>query len=182
MRLLPVLLLAAFPAAAFPIFAFAAGSDNAEPPKPTETTTECKKGEVWDEKTKACLKADGATLDDDTRFDAVRELAYAGRPEEALAILATMHEGKTDRVLTYLGFANRKAGRVELGLEYYAAALAQNPDNILARSYLGQAYVGMGETGLARAELQEIRNRGGAGTWAETVLAEAVISGKTASY
>jgi Flp pilus assembly protein TadD len=177
MRLLPILLLSAFP-----VIAFAAGSDSTEPPKPTETTTECKKGEVWDEKTKACIKADGASLNDDTRFKAVRELAYAGRPEEALAVLATMHEGKTDRVLTYLGFANRKAGRVELGLEYYAAALAQNPDNIQTRSYLGQAYIEMGETDLARAELTQIRNRGGAGTWAETSLAEAVISGKTVSY
>ncbi|OYW48869.1 MAG: hypothetical protein B7Z31_14835, partial [Rhodobacterales bacterium 12-65-15] len=63
-----------------PAFAFAAGSDDSEPPKPTETTTECARGEVWDEKTRTCIKAEGAGLTDDQRFGAVRELAYAGRP------------------------------------------------------------------------------------------------------
>ena len=131
--------------AAMPMTAFAAGSDTSEPPTPTETTTKCEKGQIFDEKTKLCVVPEKTGLNDDTRFDAVRELAHAGRPEEALLVLAAMTEGDTDRVLTYKGFANRKAGRIEVGLQFYAQALAQNPDNILARSYLGQAYVEMNE-------------------------------------
>ena len=68
------------------------------------------------------------------RFLVMRELAYAGRPDEALRVLASMSEGKTDRVPTYLGFANRKAGRLQAGLSFYAQAFNQNPDNIQARS------------------------------------------------
>lgn len=177
MRVLAILMLTALPYAAL-----AAGSGNDEPPTPTQTSKDCKDGEIWDEKTTKCVAPETTGMNDDTRFLAVRELAYAGRPEDALRVLASMTEGKTDRVLTYLGFANRKAGRLEEGLAYYAQALDANPDNILARSYLGQAYVDMNELVLASVQLDEIRQRGGAGSWAETTLARAVASGETTSY
>lgn len=176
MRLVIAVLLTALPLAGF-----AAGSDPA-PPAPTPTTTLCKKGEVWDEKTGACIRSDDARLDNDTRFAAVRELAYAGRADDALAVLASMTEGQTDRVLTYLGFANRRAGRLELGMQYYTAALAQNPDNLLARSYYGQMLVEMNEVDLAQVQLDAIRSRGGAGTWAEITLASAITTGATTNY
>lgn len=168
--------------ALLPFAAFAAGSNDSAPPVKTETTTKCEEGLVWDEATKTCVAANDARLDDDTRFKAVRELAYAGRPEEALKVLATMTEGDTDRVLTYRAFANRKAGRLEEGMALYEQALAQNPDNILARSYMGQALVGMGEIDLARAQLNEIDARGGEGTWAMASLAEAIETGLTTNY
>ena len=165
-----------------PHLAFAAGSDDMQPPAPTETTTKCAEGEVWDEKTKACTPPEDAGLDDDTRFGAVRELAHADRPQDALRVLASMREGKTDRVLTYLGFATRKTGRMNEGLAFYAAALDQNPDNLLARSYLGQAYVELGKTDLAAAQLSQIRARGGRDTWAATALWRALASGRTSNY
>ena len=174
--------LAALMLSALPFAAFAAGSDETVPPTPTETTTECKEGEVWDEKTKLCTAPEDARLNDDTRFGAVRELAYAGRPDDALRVLSAMREGQTDRVLTYLGFTNRKAGRLEEGLAFYAQALTRNPDNLLARSYLGQAYVDMGETTLAAAELNQIRARGGEITWAYASLDQALITGQTTNY
>jgi tetratricopeptide (TPR) repeat protein len=180
MTFLPHLVLAA--TMTFAGAAFAAGSGDDEPPKETKTTTECKKGEVWDEKTKACVAVQGGLLDNDTLFGAVRELAYAGRADEALAVLAAMTEGDTDRVLTYKGFASRKAGDIEAGLAFYDRALKQNPDNILARSYLGQAYVEQGEMQMAAAELDQIVARGGAGTWAERALARAIATGTTYSF
>jgi len=176
MRLIALALLCALP---FP--AFAAGSNDSTPPDTTKTTTECKKGEVWDEKTKACIAADGALINDDQRFEAARELAYFGREDEALQMLALMTEGETDRVMTYKGFALRKSGHVEEGIAAYDRALALNPDNILARSYYGQLFVEMAEPELAMAQLTEIRARGGAGTWAETSLASAIETGTTYS-
>lgn len=177
MRLIATLFLSALP-----FSAFAAGSDDTAPPVKTETTTKCEEGFVWNAETKACVAPDDAQLDDDTRFNAVRELAYADRPEEALQVLATMTEGKTDRVLTYMAFANRKAGRLEEGMALYDAALMKNPDNILARSYMGQALVGMGETALAKVQLDEIRARGGEGTWAMASLQRALATGQTLNY
>lgn len=165
-----------------PIAAYAAGSDDSEPPTPTETTTECAEGEVWDEKTKACIKAEESSLNDDQRFGAVRELAYAGRHDEALAILALMTEGETSRVLTYQGFLLRQTGRVEEGIAAYERAIALNPQNILARSYYGQLLVQMNELELAQTQLDEIRAADGTGTWAETALANAITTGVTYTY
>lgn len=175
-------LIAALVLAALPFGAFAAGSEDPEPPAPTPTSTTCTGVQIWDDKTKACVDPQSGWLEDDTRFQAVRELAHAGQPERALMVLATMREGETDRVLTYLGFANRKADRLELGLAWYDRALAQNPDNLLARSYLGQALVQMMEMDLATEQLIQIRARGGAGSRAEAALATAIETGFSASY
>ena len=165
-----------------PHLAVAAGSGDSDPPKPTETTTECAKGEVWDEKTGSCIKADSSRLNDDQRYGAVRELAYAGRPEEALAILATISEGETSRVLTYRGFLLRQTGRVEAGIAAYERAIALDAGNVLARSYYGQLLVQMNELHLASAQLAAIRSHGGAGTWAERALANAITTGVTYTY
>lgn len=165
-----------------PHLAFAAGSDDSEPPKTTETTTECKKGEVWDEKTKSCIKAEESSLNDDQRFGAVRELAYAGRYDEAMQVLATMREGETSRVMTYQGFLLRQTGQIEEGIAAYERAIAMDPANILARSYYGQLLVQMDEIQLAEAQLGQIRAHGGAGTWAETSLAAAIKTGVTYTF
>ena len=165
-----------------PQFALAVGSDTSEPPTPTQTTTDCAKGEVWDDKTKACVKAEEQSLNDDQRYGAVRELAYAGRPEEALAILATMTEGETARVLTYQGFLLRQTGKIEEGIVAYERAIAMDKGNHLARSYYGQLLVQMNEREQAQHQLAAIRMYGGGGTWAERSLATAIETGKTTNY
>ncbi|MES2145358.1 MAG: tetratricopeptide repeat protein [Pseudomonadota bacterium] len=178
MRLHTALLLSCL----MPFAALAAGSDDTEPPKPTETTTVCEKGLIWDDKTEKCVEPVKEGLNDDQRFRAVRELAYAGRPDDALIVLATMTEGDTDRVLTYRGFALRKSGDIEGGIAAYEAALAQNPDNILAHSYFGQLLVELDELALARGHLEAIRKAGGQGTWAEASLERAIATGVTYSF
>lgn len=165
-----------------PFAAFAVGGDDSEPPTPTETTIECEKGQVWDEKTKACITAEDSTLNDDQRYGAVRELAYAGRYDEALAMLGTMTEGDTSRVMTYRGFALRKSGQIGAGITAYETAIALDPGNILARSYYGQLLVEMNQHDLARIQLAGIRSHDGTGTWAERALATAIATGVTSTY
>jgi predicted Zn-dependent protease len=165
-----------------PQLALAVSSDDSAPPAPTETTTDCAKGEVWDEKTKACIKAEEQSLNDDQRYGAVRELAYVGRHDEALAILATMTEGETTRVLTYQGFLLRQTGKIEDGIAAYERAIAMAPGNILARSYYGQLLVQMNEMQMAQLQLAAIRMHGGGGTWAEQSLATAIETGVTTTY
>lgn len=177
MRLFPALLIAAFPS-----FALAAGSDATEPPKPTETTTECKDGQVYDEKLEKCVDPQSGSLNDDLRYDAVRELAWAGRYDDAMTVLTAMTEGETDRVMTYQGFILRKSGKVDEGIVAYEAALAMNPGNILTHSYYGQLLVEMNELDAARTHLKAIREHGGSGTWAEVALARAIKDGKTYDY
>jgi len=178
---IPTLFLTA--ALALPGPAQSAGSgDDSDPPQKTETTTTCEEGLVWDEEKKECVKPDDQSLNDDERFRAVREYAYYGSPEAGLAVLAAMTEGDTDRVMTYRGFLSRKAGDVETGMMWYARALELNPDNLLARSYRGQAFVEQGRIDLARLELDEIVARGGAGGWPERSLRQAIATGQTVSY
>ena len=165
-----------------PTAAFAAGGGSDNPPTPTNTTKQCKSGQVWSQQANACVNAQQGSLDDDTLYGAVREFAYAGMYDEALGALAAMSDQSDDRVLTYLGFVHRKQGDVELGNAYYRQALATNPDNFLARSYMGQGFVESGKLDLARAQLTEIRTRGGRGTWAEISLRMAIENGRGYSY
>lgn len=173
-----------------PGFAFAAGGNGTgtggttwtNPPASTNTTKTCKGVKVWDAKTKACVNPKKSQLDQDTLMGAVRELAYAGRPGDAQGVLRLMKDQNDDLVLTYWGFTSRKMGKGDLARAYYIHALTRNPDNILARSYMGQGLVAQGRIDEAIIQLQEIRARGGTGTWAEVSLHKAISTGQTYNY
>jgi tetratricopeptide (TPR) repeat protein len=165
-----------------PSLGFAAGSSDPTPPTPTSTTTECQEGMIWDEKTSACVAPQESLLDDETLYNAAREFAYAGQYNNALVALSAMTDPLDDRVLTYKGFAHRKAGDVDLGMAYYQQAIARNPDNLLARSYMGQAFVEQGNMSAAKSELVQIIQRGGRGSWPAFSLRSAIRNGAGYSY
>jgi tetratricopeptide (TPR) repeat protein len=158
---------------------FAAGSDSTEPPKPTETTTVCTDGQVWDEESKACVQVKAGLLTDDQIYAAARELAYDGQYDHALNVLDVAANQDDPRILNYKGFSHRKAGRIEEGMTYYQAALKIDPDYILARSYMGQGLVADGDIGGAWEQLTEIQARGGEGTWAYAALEKALAGEAT---
>lgn len=161
-------------------FAVAKDRENdIRPPKPTQTTQQCQSGEVWDSRSKSCVNVKSQLLDDDTLYDAVREFAYTGQVENAQAALAAMSDQDSDRVLTYWGFTHRKLGDLDKGMAFYRQALERNPGNIAARSYMGQAFVQMGDLVSARQQLLEIRRHDGQNTWAEAALAQAILTGVT---
>lgn len=162
--------------------ALAVGGGDDSPPKPTETTLKCTDGQVWDAESKTCVEAQSELLDDDTRYRAVREFAYAGKFDAARAVLEAMREGDSDRVLTYRGFLARRTGDISGAMQLYRAALAQNPDNLLARAYMGLGLVEAGDTAAARVQLAEIRARGGTGTWPDLALERAIASGWSPNY
>ncbi|MEM7521217.1 MAG: tetratricopeptide repeat protein [Pseudomonadota bacterium] len=157
--------------------AFAAGGgDEKAPSKP-----KCKNGQIYDKATKACVNAEESNLDVDSLYENVRELAYANRFKDAQIVLAQMPQDD-DRTLTYLGFTNRKMGKMDAAMDYYREALRINPANVLARSYMGQGFVTLGLVDKAKAQLDEIRAYGGAGTWAEASLQSAIETGRTYNY
>ena len=145
---------------AFSGLALAAGdggsSTNASP-----ANNKCKKGEVWDKAKKKCVKASSGILPDEDLYQQGRALAKQGQYDWAIEVLAVIQNQQDPRVLNYLGYSNRKAGRIEIGVTYYRKALAIDPNYNLAREYLGEGYVAAGRTDLARAELAEIANRCG---------------------
>lgn len=154
---------------------FAAGSDSTSPPSTTKTTSKCKDGEVWDRKSQKCVQSDAHNLTDDDRYKAARELAYAGQYNNAMKVLNTAKNQNDPRILNYKGFTNRKLGNVDLAMTFYQKAISENPDYILARSYMGQGLVAQGDLAGALAQLKEIKTRGGQDTWAYASLEKALL-------
>lgn len=150
------------------------------PTKPV--SKDCKNGKVFSESKGRCVKQQDSSLTDEDYFKALRSLAYAGENAAAQDLLALLDNQQSDLALTYWGFTHRRMGNVETGMDYYGKALAQNPDNLLARSYMGQALVEAGRLDLARVQLKEIRDRGGDGSWPEVSLAQAIQTGTTFNY
>lgn len=165
-----------------PALVFAVGFDDDTPPTPTDTTKTCTDGLVWDAEIKSCVEPTDSSLNDTDRMNAVRELAYAGRIVDAERVLDAVTDQSADSVLTYRGFTARKAGRRDDAYVWYNRALEANPDNLLARSYLGQWHAETGNITLAKAQLSEIRQRGGRSTWSEMALRMAIQSGRGYSY
>jgi tetratricopeptide (TPR) repeat protein len=161
-------------AAGLPAFAAGTQTDDTAPPPKTETTTKCTDGKVWDKDKKECVAPKKSSFNDDQLFQAAREFAYAGQYENAIKVLHLAQNQDDPRILNYLGYANRKAGRMQLGMTYYHRALQKDENYILARSYLGQALLQQGDEQAARVQLVEIRDRGGEGTWAYRSLLQSL--------
>lgn len=164
--------------------AWAIGTEDDTPPAPTPTTTVCADGMVWDVELAECVKIEDSRLPQtpDRLIANVRELAYAERHQDALSLLGRAPDQADTMVLTYYGYITRKTGDMAAGLAYYDRALAAAPDNLLARAYLGLAYLQTGQKTLAETQLAEIRARGGAGGWPEQVLAKALQDGNATRY
>ena len=109
-----------------PVAALAASGNDWNPPKPTETTKTCKGKRVWDEQKKRCVRPRKSSLNQEQLLGAARELAYAGRQEDAQAVLSVMADQQDSVVLTYWGFTHRKLGNSELARAYYDQALARD--------------------------------------------------------
>ncbi len=116
----------------------------------------CKKGEVWNKTKKKCVKAQGGVLPDEDLYQQGRALAKLGQYDWALTVLSTVQNKQDPRVLNYMGYSHRKAGRLEIGITYYRQALAIDPNFNLAREYLGEGYIAAGRVDLAQAELAAI--------------------------
>ena len=145
----------------------AAGEDSN--PVPT-----CKRGEVYDQKAKKCVRKTSEALTDGDRTATAYALAKAERYTEALAILDTPKEPRTAEALNYRGYATRKLGRTEEGIGYYKQSVSLAPRYAKVREYLGEAYVIQGKMDEARKQLAVIETICGKGCEEYRDLAEAV--------
>lgn len=136
------------------------------------SATECRSGKVWDKKSRKCVEPKQGLLDDDSLYEAGRGLAMAGRYGEAITVLGYVADKADPRILNYLGYSHRKAGRIAVGLGYYQEALRINPDYVLAREYLGEAYLTLGDLASAKDQLNEIHKRCGKGCREYSLLSQ----------
>jgi tetratricopeptide (TPR) repeat protein len=117
-------------------------------------TPSCKHGTVYDSATHQCVRK-GASLDDKYLYQQGRDLALAGRYDEALTALNAV-KSPDSMTLTMIGYATRKLGNYDEGLAFYAKALALDPNNVNTHEYLGEAYAEKGKLDLAKAELIKV--------------------------
>jgi Flp pilus assembly protein TadD len=120
----------------------------------------CKRGEVA--KVQSCIAAVAGVLSDDEFYEQGKLLAEDNEYDWAIDVLALIKNQDQAKVLNYVGYSHRKAGRLETGIAAYQKAISLDPNYLKARSYLGQAYILAGKKDLATAELAEIKTRCGA--------------------
>ena len=148
--------------------AFSAGSGGSS----GSSSPTCSNGKVWNKKQKKCMPPQA--VDDDSLYEAGRDLAMQGRYGEAIEVLSLAADKTDPRILNYLGYSHRKAGRITVGLGYYQEALRIDPDYTLVREYLGEAYLQLGDVDAAKSQLTEIEKRKGKGSREYVLLANEI--------
>ncbi len=151
--------------------AFAAGESGGGS---STTPTKCRTGLVYNSKTKKCEPPKSGMIDDEDLYQAGRALAMDGKYDEAIKVLTLAADKSDPRILNYLGYSHRKAGRVLVGLGYYQEALRNDPDYTLVREYMGEAHLMLGDVAAARVQLSEIEKRCGKGCREYGMLAEQI--------
>lgn len=116
----------------------------------------CSTGKVWNKKSQKCEQKDSVN-DQDSLYEAGRDLAYAGRYEEAISVLMRAPELDDKRVLNFLGYSHRKLGRLDTGIAYYERSIRLDPDYALVREYYGEAMLQKDDPEAARLQLAEIQ-------------------------
>lgn len=93
-----------------------------------------------------------------TQYMAAVRLINEGSYEAAIADLykAAAIVGPHPDILNYLGYSHRKLGEMTKAQDYYAQALALDPDHKGANEYLGELYLEIGEIGNAKRQLAKL--------------------------
>ena len=107
------------------------------------------------------MQQQSGVIDDNSLATYAYSLARAERYQEALDVLDLMQDPNTAVALNYRGYATRKLGHLEEGIEYYLQSVALDPNYVLVREYLFEAYVQQGRLDLAEEQLMEIAKRCG---------------------
>lgn len=134
---------------ALPAMAAGGGSGGASTPP------QCANGKVWNKKTQKCEEKQ-AVRDQDSLFEAGRQLAYQGLYGEAIVVLRSAPDQSDKRVLNMLGFSHRKMGMLETGIDYYKRSISADADYALVREYYGEALLEKGDLSGAGKQLAEI--------------------------
>lgn len=122
---------------------------------PAPVNARCDAKEIGSPAWQVCLRSGRGAASDQKLFYAGYWLAKSGAFEKALGYLNKVRT-KNERVLTYIGFALRKLGRVDEAMASYEHALSLKPDYVVARAYLGEALIVQGDLDGAEAELRMI--------------------------
>lgn len=90
------------------------------------------------------------------QYKAAVVLIEAKRYDDALVAMRALDDGNSADVITYIGFIERKLGRMAEAQMYYEAALHMKPNHRGALEYYGEWYVMMGNIAKAKENLSTI--------------------------
>ena len=107
-------------------------------------------------------------------------MARQGQYSEALAVFKMAADQNDPRILTGIGFSTRKLGNVDAAFVYYSRALDRDPNLVLTRAYLGEAYIQKGDIASAEGQLREIAARCGTACEAYAQLSQNIAMYKAA--
>lgn len=138
----------------------------------------CKKGYVYSNSKKACVKMGSEIVPDNDLYKQGHALALKGEYGNALDILSAIKKTDDPMVYTMLGFTTRKLGRWDEGMAIYKKALALDPTNPNTHEYIGEAYIAVGRYDLAQLQLKEVEiGCGNRDCYQYQKLSEAIESG-----
>jgi tetratricopeptide (TPR) repeat protein len=146
--------------------------------RPAKPRIDCTKPE---NKNKPACNPHNSSLSDEEIYNGAYWLAHQGQYREALALIGKAENKNDPRLLNITGFSTRKLGDVDGALPYYRKALAIDPNYMLAREYMGEAFVTKGDLASAREQLREIETRCGAGCGEYAKLAVAIAASEHAT-
>ncbi len=138
--------------------------------------TSCADGQVFASDPGACVDAKSAALSDEDLYLAAGERVEEARYAEALALLFRIEARGNPQVLNLIGYATRKGGDLDGGIDYYLQALAADPDYVKARQYLGEGYLLKGDVASAKEQLDEIGKRCGGACEEYRLLVDAIAA------
>jgi len=148
----------------------------------TPSTPTCKKGFVYSNTKKKCVKKTSQVIPDTDLKQQGWKLAYAGKYDTAISLFNLVKNKNDPEALNGLGFSHRKQGKLNDGIAYYTRALTINPDYLLAREYLGEGYVAAGRIDLAKMQLSQIEKRCGTSCKEYTTLAKVINDGPSSNW
>ena len=144
------------------------------------STPTCPKGQVYNNAKQKC-EPKTSVVDPQSLFETGRALAYAGRYDEAIETLKLAYDARHPGVFNMLGYSYRKQGKLLVALGYYEEALRLDPNHVLTREYLGEAYLQMGDVTSAREQLSEIEKRAGRSSTEHSELSRHIATWEAAN-
>ena len=106
-------------------------------------------------------------VEEDGDLEALRDPDYAAGRKAAAAqdwntaikffSAAALRDPDNADIQNSLGYAHRKAGKLEPAFKHYKRALEINPRHRGAHEYIGEAYLMVGDLGSAQKHLEELR-------------------------
>ena len=167
MRLLPVVAIAVV--SAIPLAGPAAAVSDAP-----LASTKCTQFKIAGSDWLGCMTSAISIMSDDDLYFAAYKLETAARYNDAIVFLKAAKNQGDVRILSNLGYANRKLGHVDDGIAYYLKALAADPNSVTTREYLGEAYLEKRDLDNAQAQLGAIEQRCGKTCESYVLLATAI--------